>query len=169
MTKSIVQLLSSAEQEARNRGHCYIRINHVGEYTLISTNSEDAPVVADEKTRDTIARLQAFCKGHPNAEIPWPHYVLHQAIEELKLARGIVGSTKKNKSSFMEAWGEAEPNPLQLKPNKVDLKRIMEDNDWYRASGDCICEKCGMDYYSHPPVIRFPGLHRVCNGDLVKL
>jgi hypothetical protein len=42
-----------------------------------------------------------------------------------------------------------------------------------RASGDCVCDVCGKSYYQHPmagPL--FEGrqwLHRVCNGDLVKL
>ena len=44
---------------------------------------------------------------------------------------------------------------------------------FYRAAGECICETCGKTYSRHPmdgPL--FDGhqwLHRLCNGDLVKL
>ena len=49
---------------------------------------------------------------------------------------------------------------------------------FYRASGECICETCGKTYYRHPmggPFTESMGyerrqwLHRLCNGDLVKL
>lgn len=44
-----------------------------------------------------------------------------------------------------------------------------------RACGDCICEVCGKDYYSHPFADEArtdenrPFLHVTCNGDIVKL
>lgn len=41
-------------------------------------------------TTSTIpARLRAACRGHPAAQIPWPHRLLHEAadrIEELEAA-----------------------------------------------------------------------------------
>ena len=45
----------------------------------------------------------------------------------------------------------------------------------FRASGDCICDACGRDYYSHPYVFEArddegnPFLHVTCAGDIVKL
>lgn len=47
--------------------------------------------------------------------------------------------------------------------------------EFYRASGDMLCVTCGKTYYDHPldQEIRDynnePFLHRICNGDLVKL
>lgn len=49
--------------------------------------------------------------------------------------------------------------------------------DFTRASGDCICDACGEDYYSHSPAeerhnLSYDGnpfLHRLCDGSLVKL
>lgn len=49
--------------------------------------------------------------------------------------------------------------------------------NFYRAGGECICEKCGEEYYSHPHYEpsalttqeRYPWLRELCNGDLVKL
>lgn len=35
-----------------------------------------------------------------------------------------------------------------------------------RASGNCICEKCGLEYFDHPEE---NGLHLTCEGKLVKL
>lgn len=47
--------------------------------------------------------------------------------------------------------------------------KVLEDNTWFRAAGLCICPDCGYDYYKHPKVQGCLWLHRVCNGDLVKL
>ena len=47
--------------------------------------------------------------------------------------------------------------------------------DYWRASGDCICNWCGRNYYSHPMHMKKldwngdPYLHVLCNGDKVKL
>lgn len=46
---------------------------------------------------------------------------------------------------------------------------------FYRASGACICDACGKEYYSHPYATEardrdnMPYLHVLCNGDIVKL
>jgi len=49
-----------------------------------------------------------------------------------------------------------------------DASRL-KDGRWRRASGDVICESCGMLYYDHPLVIGALWLHRICDGDLVHL
>jgi hypothetical protein len=36
---------------------------------------------------DLIERLSAACDGHPNAKIPWPHRLLHEAIAEIARLR----------------------------------------------------------------------------------
>ena len=45
--------------------------------------------------------------------------------------------------------------------------------DFYRAAGACLCEQCGEEYRKHPndgPFFEgYQWLHRLCNGDLVKL
>lgn len=47
--------------------------------------------------------------------------------------------------------------------------------DWYRASGECICEICGKTYYEHPldetelDQNDEPFMNILCNGDRVKL
>lgn len=46
---------------------------------------------------------------------------------------------------------------------------------YYRADGNMICQPCGQEYFRHPyeaSVVGYdelPFLHRICNGDLVKL
>jgi hypothetical protein len=35
-------------------------------------------------TPDLVERLRGACEGHPNAEIPWPHRLLHEAIAEIE-------------------------------------------------------------------------------------
>ncbi len=44
----------------------------------------------------------------------------------------------------------------------------------YRASGDCICDACGLSYYDHKYVENLlfdgdPWLVYLCSGDVVKL
>ncbi len=56
---------------------------------------------------------------------------------------------------------------------------ILCDDDeyikFYRASGNCICNVCGLTYYKHPhdPDVTDwdgnPWLHVLCNGERVKL
>jgi len=57
---------------------------------------------------------------------------------------------------------------------KIDEKDL-ENRGWYRASGEVVCELCGLTYDKHP---RFPYSYdsnnfnsdiELCNGDLVKL
>lgn len=54
---------------------------------------------------------------------------------------------------------------------------------FYRAAGGCLCPVCGREYRAHPYATEYPiapsmwlhpdrpeyVLHRLCNGDLVKL
>lgn len=39
---------------------------------------------------DLVDRLKAACVGHPDAKIPWPHRLLHEAIDELTALRARV-------------------------------------------------------------------------------
>lgn len=45
----------------------------------------------------------------------------------------------------------------------------LEAGTWFRASGNCICADCALPYWKHPQVLGALWLHRVCDGDLVKL
>lgn len=54
------------------------------------------------------------------------------------------------------------------------LDVLTESEGFHRASGECRCESCGKKYWVHPMdgPDSFDGnkfLHRLCNGDLVKL
>ena len=64
----------------------------------------------------------------------------------------------------------------EIKDKLSPLPKYNERRD-YRASGDCICEKCGYEYRLHPldtdkDRLSYDGqpfLHVLCNGDRVKL
>lgn len=66
---------------------------------------------------------------------------------------------------------------LRLKGKLKMLKLSDEEiaRDMIRASGDCICEKCGKKYYDHPYIENaldgegHPYLHVICNNLIVKL
>ena len=55
------------------------------------------------------------------------------------------------------------------------LKESLVYGDFFHASGECICEKCGKTYYEHPLAKDIigcndePYLNRLCDGSLVKL
>ena len=55
------------------------------------------------------------------------------------------------------------------KPYKPDKYRIEKMHDWYRASGDCICDVCGYKFYDHHEVPGYRWLRKLCDGTLVKL
>lgn len=43
---------------------------------------------------DIIERLREACVGHPDARVPWPHRVLHDAIDEISRLRADRNSWK---------------------------------------------------------------------------
>lgn len=49
------------------------------------------------------------------------------------------------------------------------LPAARESGEWCRASGDCVCERCLLEFRLHPVDPRDEFLHVLCNGDRVKL
>ena len=39
---------------------------------------------------DIVERLRASCVGHPIAEVPWPHRILHEAADEIARLRDAI-------------------------------------------------------------------------------
>ena len=60
-------------------------------------------------------------------------------------------------------------------PFKFRAAEQTTEVNFYRASGECICDKCGKEYWRHPrdkENLDFHGepfLKILCNGDRVKL
>ena len=54
-------------------------------------------------------------------------------------------------------------------PNEPDRIRVEEMYDWSKAQPDDICEVCGCRLAQHQRVPGYPWLHKLCNGQLVKL
>lgn len=52
--------------------------------------------------------------------------------------------------------------------SEVDRRNI-EAGNWKRAGGGSLCEQCGYQYYDHRAIVGSGGLHRLCDGRLVKL
>lgn len=61
-------------------------------------------------------------------------------------------------------------NPFNMRAGEQ-----VEPVDFYRASGECICEACGKEYWKHPSDMENlgwndePFLRVLCNNDRVKL
>jgi len=56
-------------------------------------------------------------------------------------------------------------NPSLLDPGD---KAKIDDGDWLRAGGECVCQACGKEYRVHPPVVGAIWLLRLCGGGLIK-
>jgi hypothetical protein len=41
-------------------------------------------------------------------------------------------------------------------------------DEFTRADGECLCDKCGLWYLDHPEVFETPTFHLLCNGRVVK-
>ena len=44
----------------------------------------------DSAPPDIVKRLHDACVGHPAAQIPWPHRLLHDAADEIDRLRGLL-------------------------------------------------------------------------------
>lgn len=59
----------------------------------------------------------------------------------------------------------------ELAARRAGVYRIVSPLEWRRAAGDTVCERCGLSYRDHyvdECEDKFE-LHRLCEGDLVKL
>ena len=45
----------------------------------------------------------------------------------------------------------------------------LENVDFFRADGRCMCSMCGAEYYKHPRSLAHPDLNILCSGEYVKL
>lgn len=57
---------------------------------------------------------------------------------------------------------------MRASPTPALVAQI-EQGDWVRASGLCVCPVCGKLYYDHPYLVGFEWLTLLCDGSLVKL
>lgn len=71
---------------------------------------------------DIIQRLKAACNGHPNAQIPWPHRLLHDAIAEIERGRRIEDAARS--MNLRICGGELSCS----EPDLVRLDAALSDN-----------------------------------------
>jgi hypothetical protein len=62
-------------------------------------NDEKKPAVTERPLDELVGRLREACNGHPHAEIPWPHRLLHDAADEIE--RLNTELQKRDKCSFI--------------------------------------------------------------------
>lgn len=104
----------------------------------------------------------------------------------------MIDSKQCNQCYAVHACGQAQPDTPACAKLRFDVagenlwrsvieslrpqnKQVQEE--FIRASGDCVCIKCKKDYYSHPLArekhnLSYDGnpfLNRLCDGTLVKL
>lgn len=53
-------------------------------------------------------------------------------------------------------------------PYRPDIVRVKEMADWEHVA-NATCSICGCKYSAHQPVPGFTWLHKLCDGNLVKL
>ena len=66
-----------------------------------------------------------------------------------------------------EVLNQGRKHSLMIVCTPEENERILNSR-WYRASGDCICEKCREAYHRHPYLSTVPTLHLLCSGQWVK-
>lgn len=72
---------------------------------------------------DIVERLRAACVGHPNARIPWPHRMLHEAADTIDRQREEIGRlcermtqaahdvlAERERHKTVEGWDETHDN-----------------------------------------------------------
>lgn len=69
-----------------------------------------------------------------------------------------------NESYAREVW-----RLIKDEEDNKYIQKSIDNNTWYRASGDCICSECSKMYKEHNSgSYLFPTFHIICNGDVVK-
>lgn len=75
-----------------------------------------------------------------------------------------------------DQFSQAERFMLKKSMQSCGMKSLPDPiGDGERCSGECVCEKCGHDFYHHPEEWRrigygnVPYLKILCDGTLVKL
>lgn len=75
-------------------------------------------------TPDILERLNTACVGHPNARIPWPHRLLHDAVAEIDRLRAATKwrpmETAPKEGKFLVA--EYAPTNWAYWPKTVSLR-----------------------------------------------
>ena len=51
---------------------------------------------------ELIVRIRSACVGHPSAEIPWPHRLLHEAAEALEVLVGRVRELERDLDEYRD-------------------------------------------------------------------
>ena len=68
------------------------------------------------------------------------------------------------------SWQQYEQAKLVVDAKLRLFQQLHQDTetDFYRASGACLCELCGLEYLMHP-LDEELAVNRLCNGELVHL
>ena len=68
------------------------------------------------------------------------------------------------------SWQQYEQAKLVVDAKLRLFQQLHQDTetDFYRASGACLCELCGLEYRMHP-LDEELAVNRLCNGELVHL
>ena len=92
-----------------------------------------------------IARLHESCIGHPNAKVPWPHRLLHDAVEALREQLAVDLDQMIHMKKMIEALRE------QVKTTRLEVEQC-------HAKSTCCCGDYIKDhsiYDGHTPVAMY--------------
>lgn len=131
--------------------------------------------MTDQPRRFRLLLDYQFRKKHPMWArwIPWA--IAEQAWEEYKRR----GHGDQSLERVHERGGLCPIEIDALLAGKYTIRGLRalreEEEDFERASGKMICERCGLEYWRHPMSPYYisydgsPVLNRLCDGKLVKL
>ena len=80
--------------------------------------------------RNIIERLKEACKGHPHAKIPWPHRLLHDAIDEIERLNLEIKQGEASRKPERVEVASSTPLPAlseELEKERKELKACLLD------------------------------------------
>jgi hypothetical protein len=82
--------------------------------------------MSEQWTPDIVKRLLDACNGHPDAKIPWPHKLLHDAVEEIRgliVERAVLKGFVERKNTLIQ---DLQAQIAELYANKDTTDKLLE-------------------------------------------
>lgn len=87
----------------------------------------DDETVRELDADDIVPRLLTACNGHPHANIAWPHYLLHDAVEEIKQLRSNVADFQELSDAHKEVLGKEREIAAEMERLRSALSEARRD------------------------------------------
>jgi hypothetical protein len=134
-------------------------------FGILSVIDDGIPPPPEAKHMKMLIDVRDFIWNLARADVRSVH--VSRTWEEDRLQ--IVVWVESNGLGRERAQRAFEELPAEIRAMARLILQDEELQDWHRASGEAVCDRCGLVSYSHPPS-RSDGdlFHRLCDGRKVK-